>query len=421
MTLLILLFCLYLPFQVALNPTDGVDLASIRVAILGLFFLWLANSLKNRKLVVRSNIITALLVIFLFLSLFSAFFSQNSDWSIRKLLYLFSVFPIYFVVSGHIDSREDSLRAIKALVISGVVASFIGLIQCSAQFFLGLDQVYSLWAKYAVSPFLGRNLTEEVLANPSWLVNISGKTYLRATSIFPDPHMFSLYLGLLFPLAAGLAITTKKKGWFIAAIIIFTADLLSFSRGAYAGLVGAAIFLAIVSWKKFQKKIRWSIALSASAVVLLLAAPSPISSRFWSSFNLEEGSNVGRMEMWNKAVEVIKTHPIVGVGIGNYSLEVDPLADYRNSIYAHNVYLDVAAETGLLTGLIWLGILVFAITRLIRYSKNDPLYLFVALSLVIFAFHSVFENGLYWPVNLALVLILIGLSAIDPNEKMAES
>jgi len=47
---LLLILSLYLPFQLALNLAPGIDLASIRILILILFFLWLAQGLKNKKL-----------------------------------------------------------------------------------------------------------------------------------------------------------------------------------------------------------------------------------------------------------------------------------------------------------------------------------------------------------------------------------
>jgi len=195
---LLLALSLYLPFQIALNPSEGFDVASIRVIIIILFLIWLARGLKKKKINFPLNIPTLLIISFIFLSLFSLFFSTNLDWSGRKILFFLSIFPIYFVAASVLNNREKILKITKYLVLGGSLAAFLGIIQFFSQFVFGLKPIYQFWADYLAVPFLGRTFSQAVLQNPSWLVNISGETYFRATSTFPDPHMFSFFLGLLF-------------------------------------------------------------------------------------------------------------------------------------------------------------------------------------------------------------------------------
>jgi len=206
-----LLLLLYLPFQLALNPSAGIDLASIRILILLIFFLWLAQRLKNKNLKISVNLQTILIITFLFLNTVSIFAARNIDWSLRKLMFLFSIFPIYFVASNLIDNREKLIKTIKIAVLSGTGIALIGIIQFLMQFVVGFKKVYFFWADYLIVPFLGNTFSQAVLENSSWLVNLSGKTYLRATSLFPDPHMFSFFLGLLFPFSLGLILVGSNK------------------------------------------------------------------------------------------------------------------------------------------------------------------------------------------------------------------
>ncbi|MFZ2882399.1 MAG: hypothetical protein WA019_04970, partial [Candidatus Moraniibacteriota bacterium] len=62
---LLLAFCFYLPFQIALNPSAEIDLASGRVFILLLLFSWLAESLKNKQLIIKNSGINFFIVSFL--------------------------------------------------------------------------------------------------------------------------------------------------------------------------------------------------------------------------------------------------------------------------------------------------------------------------------------------------------------------
>ncbi|OGI28828.1 MAG: hypothetical protein A2288_00270 [Candidatus Moranbacteria bacterium RIFOXYA12_FULL_44_15] len=415
---LLLFLSLYLPFQIALNPAEGVDLASIRVLIIAIFLAWLASGLKNKKITFGKNPQTLLVASFLFLNIFSIFFARNPEWSARKLLFLFSIFPLYFVASAEIKNTLRMEKIIRCLIFSGTAAAAVGIGQFLAQFVFGLEAVYGFWAAYAVPPFLGRSFTEAVLRNPSWLVNISGATYLRATSFFPDPHMFSYYLGLLAPLALVLFLKNKKWLYLAAFFVLMIADALTFSRGGYLGLFSGFVVFWFSGVSRLNMKYKFLISLAAVVLLIgLFLIPSPISKRFSSSFNLREGSNRGRIETWNQAVEVARDQPFFGTGIGNYPLAIKPTADYREPIYAHNTYLDIAAETGIANAFVWIFLMFSFTVAFLKKSKEDIIFLGCAAGVVIFSVHSLFETAIYSPVVLALLLLTLSFGNIDTNEK----
>jgi len=407
------LIALYLPFQLALNPASGVDLASVRVLILGVFGLWLAQGLKNKKLAIGRNWTTACVAIFLFLNLLSIFWASNVDFSGRKLLFLFSVFPLYFVVSAFATDFPKIMRITKMLLWGGALVAVMGIGQFFGQFVWGLDRVYDFWAKTVIWPFLGKSFSTAVLQNPSWLVNVSGHTYLRATATFPDPHMFSFFLGMLIPLALSVYLVSRQKIYLLFLALMILADVLTFSRGGYLGLFAGIVMLIIFFWSKIGFKYKIAGAVVLGLLVLSLVIPSPISQRFSSSFNLKEGSNEGRLIIWGQALDVAREHPLLGVGIGNYPLSIKPTADYREPIYAHNTYLDIWTETGIFSLLAWVGMLASAFGGFLKRMPNNIFFMGGALSLVIFSVHSVVETGIYSPVVLTLLLIILGFSQIS--------
>ncbi|MFA4817779.1 MAG: O-antigen ligase family protein [Parcubacteria group bacterium] len=426
---LLLLFCLYIPFQIALNPAEGVDLASGRVFILILALMWLISALKNRQVCVPVRIQTFLILSFLFLSAFSLLWARNTDWSLRKLLFLLSIFPIYFITTAISKSDFDRIKIIKFLTWGAGLAALVGLIQFALQFIWGLNNILKFWAGTIAPVFLGTAFSEAVLAYPSWLVNLGGKTIFRATATFPDPHMLSIYLGMALPLALGLFWTSDvqakrakdirclggRKIYLILSGVILLADLLSFSRGGYIGLAaGLLFFLAVIVWKKkvnFKKALIGFVLMFVFFVSIL---NSPIGNRFLTSFNAKEGSNQGRLEMWKEAVEIIKNNPL-GVGLGNYALEIKATADYREPFYAHNLYLDIAAETGILNTIIWIALIIFSISGFIKKSKSNVIWLAGATSLVIFSAHSLFETALFSVQALPFLLIVIALGAVKTD------
>lgn len=411
---LFLFLCLYLPFQLALNASEGFDLASGRVFALILGILWLFKSLAQKKLFIPNKIQTLLLLSFLFLSAFSLVFVQNTDWAYRKLLFLLSFTPLYFIVADFIQKEGRARRIIEFLVYGAGLISLIGIFQFILQFLIGIDETLTLWQKI-IAPFLGNSFSESVFKYPSWLVGVSGNTYIRSIAFFPDPHMFSFYLGMILPFSISLYLTSKKKLFLLISVGILLSNLLTFSRGGYLGLLAGLIFALFIFKNKITRNFSLKKFAGINIFTLVISAAiifsNPISDRLFSSFDASEGSNAGRFENWNQSLEVIKNNPL-GVGIGNYSLEIKPSADYREPIYSHNLYLDISAETGILSALLFIWLLISSIYSFIKIGKNNPLFLAGSISLMVFSIHSIFETPLYSVHILPLFLIIISTSTI---------
>ncbi|NTW26708.1 MAG: O-antigen ligase family protein [Candidatus Moranbacteria bacterium] len=412
----LVVFCALLPFQFALNPAPGFDLAMIRVLIPA-FFLILIFSLFKNKRCPTVNKDYWLLIVFLFLATLSLFFSHNLFWSLRKLLFLFSIFPIYFIASSLLNNQSRQRSAIMALVSGATALAIVAILQFLAQFVFGINPVYNFLAHSFAPFFLGNSFAQSVLAYPSWLVNVGGITYMRATAIFPDPHMLSYYFGMLLPWSIILWTTSKKYShWFlISSVLLFVADICTFTRGGYLALIaGALVILPLVSKSELKKILG---AIVVTAFLFIITPSSPVTGRLTSSFDVKEGSNQGRLSNWQQALFIITQNPF-GVGIGMYSLAVNPDADYREPIYAHNLYLDIAAELGTPALIIFITLLTFSLTLFWKAAKINPFFIAGVASLTIFSIHSMVETPLYSVHILTIFLIILALSfSVQNNEK----
>jgi len=165
----------------------------------------------------------------------------------------------------------------------------------------------------------------------------------------------------------------------------------------------------LIFYKRMAWKHRVATFFGMIFFILMFTVPGPISQRFVSSFDSAEGSNIGRLEMWQKSLEIILEKPFFGTGIGNFSLEVDDKINYRNPIYAHNTYLDIAVEEGIMTSLVWIFILLLTLWNFWIFSKKDMIYSGFFVSLIIFSVHSLVETGLCSPIVLSLFLVVINL------------
>lgn len=410
---MLLIFVFFLPFQFALRPAEGIDLAFARVFALVLFSLWLVRSFSKRHLVLpRPHILFFFTAFLLWVSL-SSLWAENSLWALRKAAFLLSFFPLFLVFFATLQAPSFRRKIFQGLAASASVAAFLAIFQFFSQFVFGVERVFSFWVSTILPFFLGPTFGEAVANYPSLLVNISGVTVLRASLFFPDPHMFAFFLGMSLPLALSFALeknSEQRFWWIICASLIFIADLLTFSRGGYIGLIfGLSVFflpLTLSSIGRGKRLLEISVAI---LIVLVGVFMSPIGARFTSSLSQDDNSNIERIRLWQEAAGDISLHPWLGTGLGNYSLLVKPSADYREPIYAHNLYLDIALETGLVGLFLFVSFLVLGIFATWKKWREtqDIFSLAIFSSLALFSAHAFFETPLFSVHVLPVFLLLL--------------
>jgi O-antigen ligase len=467
------LLILYIPFQVALNIAPGIDLASGRVLILYLFAVWIVKSLTEKRFVIRLNLQTLLIFLFLFTAVFSILQVWDVERALRKILVFISIFPLYFIITSlsipslgeeglgvagnkklplfpslckeglglgeNIENKNNYIyKILDALLISGFVLALIGIAQFLLQFIVGINPIMNFWSKFIAPIFYGNTFGAEVVSNPSWLVSINGATIMRAFSLFPDPHMFSFYLGFLIPIVLATVLCGKNKNssavkikmgsfivfnnglLYITLFVMLLAELLTFSRGGYIGMIAGIGATVILLWRYIGLNKKIILGLAAGVLIsFMLFSNQSVVSRFLSSFDFSEGSNVERIKNWRQGWEMFSDNLFTGVGIGNYSIYLYPTAEYRTPIYAHNLYLDIGAEMGIFALIIWLVLITITVWQLYKASGRSDNMRIRALtvgligSLTWFSVHSFFDTPIYSPTILAMFMVIISLSVLS--------
>lgn len=407
-------FLILLPFQFALAPVSGIDLPLSRVLALFLFCIWLAHSLARRNVRIPFDATSIGLLVFLFFACLSVVFAEQPDWSLRRLTFILTYLPIFLVFSGLVAEygREGIRRLLTSFVFGATLAALVGLVQFFSQFYFGVGRTFHFWIESVLPFFLGPGFGGAVAEYPSLLVNIGGATVLRASAFFPDPHILAFFLGMAWPVSVALLRKSDRASHrlllSISVVLLLIVDVLSFSRGGYIGLAfglfTVTVFLSV--GRDVMKRILM-IAVIASGLLCCFAIDTPVRDRFLSTFSLEEGSNEGRLALFREAVAHIAMRPW-GYGLANYPLSVKPTAEYREPIYAHNLYLDIATESGIIASGAFLFALFAAFSSMYRL-RRDPIFVAGAVSLSVFFGHTLFETPLYSVHVLPILLLLLAL------------
>jgi O-antigen ligase len=111
-----------------------------------------------------------------------------------------------------------------------------------------------------------------------------------------------------------------------------------------------------------------------------------------SQIQSEETWN-GRWSSWQGALDVIASHPILGVGAGNFA---EATIDYSEQVFegavedgeptsvAHNIYLGIASELGLVGLTLFLGVLFFLFRAAVPLAQRSDLGTGILVGLIVF-------------------------------------
>jgi O-antigen ligase len=388
----------------------------IRVLIPIIFLVWLIDSLLKKKIALDRRWRFWLLNFILILSFCSIFWASNQEKALRKVLFLTSVFPIYWFFFPFLRKKANLQLFLKTFFITTFISALIGFFQFLSQFIFGLNP--TLKFQHQITPFfLGNNFSEMVLTYNSWLVNIGGQTIFRAIGLFPDPHLFSLFLNISLPVGFYLYHQTKNSYYLLATGIILSTSLLTFSRAGYLSLliVFVLIWIKLISQKKtnsfsqkpFLKLFEIKNFVLVIILLLFLIIPNPINQRLFSIINFQDNSVNERIDLLQDGIEITRNNFWGGVGIGNLSETVQPGSDLRTPIYAHNLFLDFSTELGFLGGLMIFLIIIAPIKN--YFKKNSPKKLMLASIFIIILVHSLFETPFYSVHLLPLILTFLAI------------
>ena len=191
---------------------------------------------------------------------------------------------------------------------------------------------------------------------------------------------------------------------------LIVALALTFTRSAWVGLVAGVGVLIVLKDRRLLAGIPLVVALA------ILIAPTSVTARMYSMFDVNDPSNKDRVAMLQSGVEIVRDHPITGVGPDMvksvYREYRQPWAVNDLNVHLHNVPVHIAAERGLPALLVWLGFIVYLTRDLIRRlttSRHPSLAAGALAAVAAMVAAGLFEYNFGDSEFLMLFLVLITL------------
>jgi O-antigen ligase len=417
--LVLLLVCAPLRALIDVRAPGLLPLDAGQIGLALVAGVWITHRVARKQPLLKLEMSPALLAVggFVAAGAISGFSAANTGvWLNDWLKWVFAFVLMLLVLT---DGRWE--WALFALALAGIANALVGI-----------------WI------YFGGSGAEHFL--------ISGDNY-RAFGTFEQPNPFGGFMGMLAPLMGAAAFGYLRIAWIkrqvtdvwqpliqttfygFAALITAAALVMSWSRGAWLAFGVAAAVVLVTLPRKFwiSMAIVALISLTGIGAILSGRLPASITERIGSAFtdlinvndvrgvavSSENYAVIERLAHWQAAVEMARLSPVTGVGLGNYEVvypQVRLMAWKFPLGHAHNYYLNVLAEAGMIGaaayGAMWL--ILAALTWRAR-RHPDPVASAAAAGLLgswtYIAVHSITDQ-LYVNYAFLHVGIMFGLAAL---------
>lgn len=272
-------------------------------------------------------------------------------------------FPAQLIAEGNLTMLSTEVKAILAMTAIAVVTmpiakdpgmaweTFNDSFSKSVIIFIVLVNVVRtrkrlmslMWLSFGIGVYLSFTALDLYLKGD---FNVEGyRVAVDVGGMFGNPNEMALHFVMMTPIVLTLGIASKNSlmrwVYFGMAALFVGANMVTFSRGGFLGLLATG---AVLAWKIGRKQ-RLNVTIASIVIggITILAAPGSYGIRMLSIFipNLDAvGSSDQRKDLLERSIQVTLRNPW-GIGIGNF-----PIVGYHN-LQTHNAFTQVSSEIGL--------------------------------------------------------------------------
>lgn len=300
----------------------------------------------------------------------------------------FAVGMFAILMDGQIRVPRPSHAALAAFVIWGAITAFWTVdVDMTVASLKTYSQLLALtWLIYEFAPTweTQRNVLRAFVlgtcvsaAGTVYSYYSASETYWeRSVAAGFDPNDLCVILAISVPMSFHLMTvdTSGIRGWLwrMHPLLVIPAGLLTASRGGFLAICGALLIIPLV-FRRLPRLTKAVLGISVLLAIFALAGSIPAAR--WERIatipqELSSGTLGDRRLIWAAGLQLFRESPGVGVGLGAFSAAVNRYLG--NGVVAHNAYLTVLVETGLL-GAVLLGsalVLLAGQVRRLEYPER---------------------------------------------------
>ena len=287
------------------------------------------------------------------------------------------------------------------------------------------DQLLVAAAAAAAIVVAGSALLQEIIGAPSGQY-IGAAIVPRIAGLLEGPNQLSAYCEIAVATLGAWALVRRTALLDAALALIVCAGVLSFSRAGIFGLAIVVAILTIVGGTRTWRALRAAvIGLAAGLGVTAwwaIYAHAPGILRVSLQPSLYAGGVGNRGELWRAAWRMWLDRPILGVGAGNFELELPRYGVSGVRTHANSWYLQSLAEGGIVLFAATIALLAAIAasfsSEIARLRTASPWILAAVSASVALALHQVVDYLVFYPkVGIAWWLLLgIGAAALPARE-----
>lgn len=366
---LFVVFIFFLPVMLNVNviflttwitTSGGLSVGVADIALAALYLLWIKD-LASKKLVIDKRFLKylALYASTIGLGVLSMINAEILLLSIFELKTMVFCFLSILYISCHLKSQRQIYLTVCILSVSVIFQSGVGCIQYITGSSLGLEILGE-----------GESLVSELVTR--------GGNVQRVTGLLLHPNLYASFLAFLLPIMLSVSFAkvdrTLKILTFLASCSGMAALTMTLSRAGLGSFGIAALVLIIILNKNlFRRHSRFivGIYLLMAFIVLAFSWDNILHRIYYST----AGAFRMRKLLAQSAYSMIADHPILGIGLNNYTAQLDTydtlgvVSLFRYPV--HNAYLLIASEMGIIS-LSLLLIFIFLVQKssIVTYFNN---------------------------------------------------
>ena len=383
--------------------SDGLALLAVvlwltvKITRTSFLFRSTTSQLTSSKFIIHHSLFRIFFSAFCIFTTFSLFWSRDWRTSLYIALHFWLIFLLILSLRDWHTSWTVAMFGLCAALSIQLIMGFIGYALQSTAFLAPLKMN---WPGTLDPAMRGTSVVQ--LAN--------GLRILRAYGTMPHPNILGglVFVTLLGPLS--LFLTSKRSNY--PALLLLSLGIilliLTFSRSAWLALAACLGVLVLKSKYLDGKKLFFLIAaIALTGVLTLHPLQELVFTRLGNSaVTTEQDSIVGRVWYTQQALAMIQQHPITGVGIGSFVLELSKTAVEGVLVEpVHNILLLATAELGIVGLFVLLGLCV--VIALSIFKTRSPQAILASATLTGLGMIGLFDHYLW---TLAPGRMLLGLA-----------